>query len=320
MGWSISDNMSEKLGLGKISKEIFNRSVLKYIPVEKELELDGAIINITGDTVIAHSPSIGVPTEALGFFSFHYSASNVASKFGKPRHLVSGIYLPLETTEKELQVIAKSLGDEAKKYNVTITAGQTATYFGIEIPLLTSTCLGEQLKTPVEPCVGDKVCLIGQVGGEAVWLDKLSKGESSEMWREFTPLPMILSLQNIEGVKLMHDVSEGGVIGALYEVASSNGWGINTSSTNIPLYPDSEKLSGNIFRAPTYGTLIAIIKEDSVKAMQSMCMKGGTTCSIIGEIVPKKGLVFDGVNIQEQKRIDIDKIYGTYKKTGISDF
>ncbi|MCW4013127.1 MAG: AIR synthase-related protein [Candidatus Bathyarchaeota archaeon] len=306
--------MSEKLGLGKISKEVFNRSVLPYIPIEKDIELDGAVTTLSGNTVIAHSPSIGVPTEALGFFAFHYSASNVASKFGKPRHLISGIYLPLETTEKELQIIAKTLGDEAKRYKVTITAGQTATYFGVQIPLLTSTCLGEQMKIPDAPRAGDKVCLMGLVGGEALWLDKLSKGESSEVWREFTPLPMILSLQRIEGVKMMHDVSEGGVIGALYEVASSNGWGIKASSKNIPLYPESDNLPGNIFRAPTYGTLIAIIDDDSVDDVVDLCKQVDTSCAIIGEIVSERGLLFDGEDIHEQKRVDIDKIYGTYEK------
>ncbi|MDP2901233.1 MAG: hypothetical protein Q8O47_09725, partial [Candidatus Bathyarchaeota archaeon] len=70
--------MAEVLGLGKVSREVFRRSVLPFIPLDKELELDGATVKLTERTVIAHSPSIGVPLEALGFFAFHYAASNVA--------------------------------------------------------------------------------------------------------------------------------------------------------------------------------------------------------------------------------------------------
>ncbi|MCJ7731187.1 AIR synthase-related protein [Candidatus Bathyarchaeota archaeon] len=311
--------MTGELGLGKITREVFNRSVLPFIPVEKAIELDGAITNLSGNTVIAHSPSIGVPIEALGFFSFHYSASNVASKFGKPSHLISGIYLPLKTTERELQIIAKSLGGEAKKYGVTITAGQTATYYGVEIPLLTATCMGECIRVQGELSVGDKVLIVGEVGGEAVWLDKLSKDIQSEIWREFTPLPAILALQKVLGVKLMHDVSEGGVKGALYEVATSNGYGLKISSEDIALYIGAEKLPGDILRAPTYGTLLVFTEGNAVELVQSKCSDLGLPCSVIGEIVPEKGLIFDGQKIHELKRIELDEIYGSYDhKKGMS--
>ena len=62
--------MTGLLGLGKISKTVFNRSVLPFIPVDKSLELDGATMYLSGNTVIAHSPSIGVPIESPGFFAF----------------------------------------------------------------------------------------------------------------------------------------------------------------------------------------------------------------------------------------------------------
>jgi predicted fused transcriptional regulator/phosphomethylpyrimidine kinase/hydrogenase maturation factor len=304
--------MTKVLGLGKVSREVFNRSVLPFIPVEKAIELDGATTNLSGNTVIAHSPSIGVPIEALGFFAFHYSASNVASKFGKPRHLISGIYLPLKTTEDELQTIVRSLGKEARKYDVTITAGQTATYYGLEIPLLTSTCLGDAVRTPDEVAVGDKVILVGEVGGEAVWLDELSKGEGSDIWKRFTPLPAILALQKVRGIKLMHDVSEGGVKGSLYEVATTNRHGLNVSSKGIALYPGAEKLQGDILRAPSYGTLIVISDSDSLKSITSTCSELDLPHAVIGEITSERGLVLDGVHVQEQERIDIDEIYGSF--------
>lgn len=304
--------MTDVLGLGKVSREVFNRCVLPYIPVEKEIELDGATTNLTGETVIAHAPSIGVPTEALGFFAFHYSASNVASKFGKPTHLISGIYLPLRSTEENLQTIAKSLGDEAKKYGVTITAGQTATYYGVEIPLLTATCLGQRTKSPAEVEVGDKLLLVGEVGGEAVWLDKISRSEKTGMWKKFTPLPQILALQEVSGVKLMHDVSEGGVKGSLLEIVVNNSYGLSASSDGVVLYDGADGLQGDIMRAPTYGALIVIAMPDTVAEVQGRCSQLGVPCSVIGEVVSERGLNFDGEPVSEQERIDLDEIYGSF--------
>ncbi|MCW4048719.1 MAG: AIR synthase related protein, partial [Candidatus Bathyarchaeota archaeon] len=178
--------MSGELGLGKVTREVFKRSVLPYIPVGKAIEIDGATISLTENTVVAHSPSIGVPTEALGFFAFHYAASNVACRFGKPNHLVMGIYLPLKTKEEELKIIAKSLGDEAKKYNVAVSAGQTATYYGLDIPLVTATCMGEAIRTPLHPKKGDRVAIVGEIGKEGAWLEKIAQGQGKNEWRKFT--------------------------------------------------------------------------------------------------------------------------------------
>ena len=306
--------MSDALGLGKVTKEIFNRSVLPYLPVEKNLELDGATTELRGNTVIAHSPSIGVPNDALGFFSFHYAASNVASRFGKPTHMVSGIYLPLMTSESDLKIIAKNLGDEARKYGVIVTAGQTATYFGLEIPLLTSTCIGEELRAPSKPSDGDKVILVGEVGEEAVWLNQLSKGESSEVWRKFTPLPVILSVQQIDEVRVMHDVSEGGVIGALYEVAEGHEVQLDVTSEDIVYAKGVDSFNGEKLRAPTYGSLIIIVGPEGVIEVKQKCQEIGAPCSVIGTVSTGVRLILDGETVTEQKRIEIDEIYGSFEK------
>jgi hydrogenase maturation factor len=297
-----------------VSKKIFNRSVLPYLPVEEKLELDGSTTEFKGRTVIAHSPSIGVPIDALGFFSFHYAASNVACRFGKPTHMISGIYLPLNTSEADLKVIAKNLGDEARKYGVIVSAGQTATYYGLEIPLLTSTCIGKELRAPVKPVFGDKVVLVGEVGSEAVWLNSLAKGENNDEWRRFTPLPAILSLQQEASIRIMHDVSEGGVIGALYEVAEGHEVGLNVSSDTVVFADGVYQLNGEVLRAPTYGTLLVIVSENGVIDVRRKCLEIGVPCSVIGSVVKGKGIVMDGTEVLEQKRIDIDEIYGSFEK------
>lgn len=306
--------MSDALGLGKVTKKIFNRSVLPYLPIEKSLELDGATTELKGNTVIAHSPSIGVPTEALGFFSFHYAASNVASRFGKPTHMISGIYLPLKTSESDLKIIAKNLGEEARKYGVIVTAGQTATYYGLEIPLLTSTMMGEEIRAPSKLEENDRVVLIGEVGGEAVWLDKLAKNEPFHGWRSFTPLPAILALQGIPDVRMMHDVSEGGVIGALYEVAEGHGVELDVSSVDIVYAEGVSELEGEALRAPTYGTLIAIVAESGVVDVKARCQEIEVPCIVVGSVNEGTGLVIDGEQVLEQKRTGIDEIYGSFEK------
>jgi hydrogenase maturation factor len=308
------DEPDEVLGLGKVSPEILERSVFPFLPLLSAPELDGGTIHSQGPIVVAHSPSIGVPLEALGFFAFHYAASNVAARFARPKHMAVGIYLPLESREGDLRTIARGLGDEAARYDVTIVAGQTATYAGIEIPLLTATCLGDQLKQPRRPEAGDVVFVVGEVGGEAVWLRSLSEGKQSEIWRGFTPLPAILRLHGVEGVTLMHDVSEGGVKRALREVATSLGLRLDLESGSVPFTKGVDELGEDALRLPSYGCVIALADSDVGDRVCGACEELGIPCSPVGVVRDGEGLYIDDVVVEGLERIDIDKLYGSFKK------
>jgi predicted fused transcriptional regulator/phosphomethylpyrimidine kinase/hydrogenase maturation factor len=306
--------MSGVLGLGKVSREVFERSVLPFIPLDRELELDGATVKLTDRTVIAHSPSIGVPLEALGFFAFHYAASNVACRFGRPTHMITGIYLPLKTSERDLKTIAKSLGDEAKKYGVKIAAGQTATYYGLELPFVSTTCLGEQIRKPEPPREGDVVLLAGEVGGEAMWLTSLSRGTSDERWRGFTALQTILALNEIEGVRLLHDVSEGGVKGALTEVLRSLNLSLGFKTDDVAYVNGAKTLNQDLLCAPSYGTLIVISTPASTGKIVRACAERGVQVSRLGSLGSGSGLFVDGAKVEEQARIEIDELYGSFRR------
>jgi hydrogenase maturation factor len=307
-------SMSGILGLGKISRKVFERSVFPFIPADEEPGLDGNTIRLNGRTVVAHSPSIGVPLDALGFFAFHYAATNVACRFGRPTHMVTGIYMPLRTGESDLRTIVKGLGDEARKYNVKVVAGQTATYHGLGIPLVTATCFGEENRRATSPSEGDAILLIGEIGGEAVWLKRLSEGRQDGRWRGFTPLETVLRLQDCHGVKLMHDISEGGLKGALFEVVENCGLGIDVSSSTIPLSEGAGELGGDILRAPTYGALVVVTSQDSAEDVASLCASQRRPCVHLCNLRGSKGLFVDGTMITEQKRVEIDEIYGTFER------
>ena len=306
--------MVVRLGLGKVTRDVFERCVLPYIPLEGNLELDGSTVNLQGRTVIAHSPSIGVPPEPLGFFAFHYAACNVAVRFGKPKYISTGIYLPLNSTEEELVTIVKSLGSEAIKYGVKIVAGQTATYYGLQIPFVSTTCFGEVVRVSAKPTVGDKVFLVGKVGGEAVWLKRLSLGRNTDNWRNFTSYPAILGLQNVEGVKVMHDVSEGGVKGALAEVLSDIQLGLSFSSENLHYAEDTIELEQDVLRAPTYGSLIVAASHNATESILNTCNKIGYQCSELGALLKRTGLRVNGDLVEPNARGYIDELYGAFKK------
>ena len=300
------------LGLGKVSQEVLRRTVLEDFPMEGAPGLDGGAFTLKGETLVSHSPSIGVPLESVGFFAFHYAASNVAERFAKPRHMVVGIYLPLRSTEEELKTITKNLGDEAKRYGVTAVAGQTATYYGLELPLITVTCLGEPAGKSTSLTPGDVIMVIGRVGAEACWLDSIARGEESTLWRQFTPLPAIFALQKTPGVKLMHDVSEGGVKRALREVAEAGGIKLSIDSVRIPLHEGVASLGQDPLRAPTFGTFVVAVAPEAVNDIHRVCKEIGAISSTAGVVEEGSGVYIDGEFVGELDRMAIDWVYGSF--------
>jgi hydrogenase maturation factor/predicted fused transcriptional regulator/phosphomethylpyrimidine kinase len=307
-----SSEFNEFLGLGKASPEVLKRSVFSKLPLEDTPKLDGGNVPMTGRAVVSHSPSIGVPIEALGFFAFHYAASNVAARFAVPRHLILGIYLPPKTREGDLRLIAEGLGDEVKSFGVTVISGHTATYKGIEIPLVTATCLGEPVRRPESPQKGDHVIIVGAIGGEAIWLEALSKGEGGDEWRRFTPLPAALSLQDIDGIRLMHDVSEGGLKAALLEIAEAVGMRIEVESRRMVYAGGAERLDLDVLRAPTYGSLIVVTDPDTVDKVETACTDLRVDFADVGLVTDGSGVFMDGEKVALSGRIALDEVYGTF--------
>jgi hydrogenase maturation factor len=301
------------LGLGKVSREVLMRSVFPFIPLEEQPSLDGGFAYLRGRTAISHSPSIGVPLEPLGFFAFHYAASNVACLFARPKHLIVGIYLPLGTEESDLCTIAAGIGDEARRYDVTVAAGQTATYFGLEMPLIASTCIGNPIRKPSRIRGGDRVAIVGDVGGEALWLRDLSNGRMDNRWRKFTPLPMALELIGMGGVRLMHDVSEGGVRGALREIAEAKNIRLDVDSGEVPFVRGVESLGQDVMSVPTYGTLVLIIKPGISDELIETFERVGYPFALIGEVKTGTGVYLDRVRMEGLGRTTIDELYGTFK-------
>ena len=303
----------QTLGLGKVSREVLERSVFPYLPLADTPRLDGGVLRCQGEVVVAHSPSIGVPLESLGFFAFHYAASNVAALFARPKHLVIGLYLPVGSKVRDLEIIAGGLGDEARRYGVTVVAGQTAAYAGIEAPFVTATCLGERVGPPVAPAPGDAVHVIGEVGGEAAWLKGLSVGVAGDEWKGFTPLPLMLRLQGVDGVTLMHDISEGGVKRALLEVSEALGVRLDVATDDVRLAGGVLSLDEDPLRLPTYGAMIALAGSGAREAVEEACAELDVPCFTVGVVEAGEGLVVDGEEVRHLDRVGLDRLYGSFR-------
>jgi predicted fused transcriptional regulator/phosphomethylpyrimidine kinase/hydrogenase maturation factor len=273
------------------------RRILDEAGVKPELdanEVDGLLAAV--------NPAVGVPDELLGFFAFHYSASNVAVAFGKPEFALLDLVLPPGYPEEKALSIVRAFASECRRYSVKLVGGHTGRYEGAEYPIASSTVLGRRAKVRRAPEEGDEVYLVGVVGAEAAWL----AGAEVKV-EELTPLPKALKLHGAERLKLLHDVSEGGLLGALLEVSAFYRRVLSVERGRVPIHPRAPKLEEPL-SLPSYGALVAVAEEGS--RLEDFCEKEAVECRLIGWVGGKGvGVEVDGVLLRAAPQSELVALY-----------
>ena len=88
----------------------------------------------------------------------------------------------------------------------------------------------------------------------------------------------------------MHDATECGILGGLYEMARAGSYGLRIEQDLIPVQPVVQKTADlfefDMFSAISEGTLIAVVAADEADELVSALEENGIPGAVCGEIVP----------------------------------
>lgn len=310
--------------LGKIHPEFFDRVIYPHLGSEdKDIVIgprhgvDYGVLKV-GRKYLAMStdpffivPSFGFSKAA--WFGFHIIFCDVAVSGLKPKYLTIDLNLPPEMKESELEEMWETVHSEAKKYDISIITGHTARYTGCNYPMVggaTAIAIGDEgeLRGPHKVKVGDKIIVtkgpaIETTGLLAVLFPNkfIEAGgidfqkEAANIFDQMSVLDDCTIAREFPGVHVMHDATECGIWGGLYEMARAGKYGLHVEEDAIPIQPvikrTAELFKFDPFCSISEGTLIAAVDKDEAKGLVDTLSAEGIMTSIIGEVVPKdKGL------------------------------
>lgn len=255
--------------------------------------------------VVATDPTLGVPAETFGFFTYHFASSDVAVFGARPRWLVVDLLFPPGTSQNFLGTVMGDIHEECLKYGGSIIGGHTGVYPSVSEPTATTTAIGvvrkDELKLPLAK-PGDKIIVTAKVGLEfavsAAYfrgeeLSKvLSKKELMRLKRSFyfeTVVPDALAAKPF--VRGMHDATEGGLT-ALHEIADNSGVGFRVYAEKLHLDPLVRKVLNFYDLEPwsvsSTGTLIAITPSENAGNLITELIKNGILAFELGEFTGEK--------------------------------
>jgi hydrogenase maturation factor len=161
------------------------------------------------------------------------------------------LLLPVSTTEEELGEIMSQIADTSAALNVDIMGGHTEVTAAVNKVVITGTAVGiaekKKLVTTSGAKPGDGIVLTKNAGLEGTAIIAADKKKDlqgiidEELLNEARQMVNNVSVvrDGLEaaafGVSAMHDVTEGGVLGAVWEMCEASGTGAVIEYSKVPV-------------------------------------------------------------------------------------
>jgi len=306
--------------LGKIHPEFFDRVIYPHLGVKDKNIIIGPRHGVDYGVLKVGSKYLAMSTDpffivpSFGFsgaawFGFHIICCDVAVSGLKPRYLTIDLNLPPEMTEDQLEEMWKTVHSESEKYGISVITGHTARYTGCNYPMVggaTAIAIGskKELRGPFKAKAGDQIVITKGPAIETTGLlavlfpqkfieagGKTFQKEAADIFYQMSVLDDCAIAREFPGVHVMHDATECGIWGGLYEMAKAGDYGIRVEENLIPIQPVIKK-TADLFRfdpfcAISEGTLIAIVDRKEAGDLVAAFGKYGILSAIAGEVLPK---------------------------------
>ncbi len=300
--------------IGKVPEAVLNRAVIKQLHYKRpEVILgpgvgeDCAALALEEDEILVLStdPITGT-TKDIGNLAIQVTANDLASAGAEPIGVMVTILLPDGTKESVLKEIMEQLEVACQKAKIQILGGHTEVTAVVNVPVVSVTGVAKakrgKLVTTAGARPGMDLIATKWVGIEGTSIiakeheSKLKARFGDEFIESAKALDCYLSVVDEAavavnfGVGSMHDVTEGGIYGALWEVAEASGVGLEVEVSAIPIKQETveicEYIVINPYQLISSGTMLiaAYNGQDLVKALQSE----GIFSAVIGRVTEGK--------------------------------
>jgi len=340
--------------IGKVSSEIFDEIILPQlgrtrpeILVGPRHGVDVGVVDLGNGQVMVTTtdPIFVVPPygwERSGWFAVHILASDAATSGIRPGYITMDLNLPLSITRESFDALWSVMHRECEKIGMAIVSGHTGRYEGCGYPMIGgATVIGigpkEGYVTPDMARQGDVVIITKGAAIEAAGLfavtfpqrvaDRYGAAAAREAEEIFWQMSVVEdALTAVEagvrenGVTAMHDATECGVWGGLFEVARASGVGIAVDKDKI-IVQDAVRNVCDLFGIDPYssiseGTLIITCRPHVAKEVVRRLGDKGIPSTMVGEIVEsRQGLrVFEKGTAHELTHPKVDPFWAAFGK------
>lgn len=322
--------------IGKLPEQALIRSVLKQIEHRREevlvgpgVGLDCAAFQIGADeAVVMSTDPITGTVKDIGRHGIHITANDLAASGAEPLGVMLTVLLTEETTEEEVRNMMADAESVCRELGMEILGGHTEITDVVRQPLLTVTGVGkirrELLHTQMCASPGQDLVVTKWIALEGTSI--LAKEREDRLRTVFSPV-FVRTAQEFDrylsvvregriaadfGVAAMHDITEGGIFGALWEIASAGGVGLEIDLKAIPIRQETvevcEFFKVNPYQMMSSGSML-IAARDGAGLVQKL-KEAGIHAAVIGRTTAGNDRILrNGDEIRYLDRPQPDELY-----------
>ena len=199
---------------------------------------DSSVIDLGDYLLVVSSDPITGAEKNAGYLAVNVASNDIAAAGAEPFGIQVVLLLPTKLGEEKAEKLMNEIVKTAKSMNIEVLGGHTEITDLVEKPIITVTALGkakkDELTSSSDAEAGDVLYITKGMGIEGSYIlandypEYLKeKGVSENTLKKVDEYINLLSvipesrIARKNGVKAMHDVTEGGVYGAVAEMASA---------------------------------------------------------------------------------------------------
>lgn len=321
--------MNNFTGSGKIQDAFFKHTIYPFcgagraeVSAGPQYGVDVAIVNLPNgmDMALTSDPLSLIPGIGLresAWLSVHLMANDMATTGVAPMYAQLVLTLPEQTTGGQFEEYWKYIHTFCKDIQVAITGGHTGKAEGQQ-----STMAGGGTMIAIAPSntfllsrnaqPGDVIIITEEAALIATSILALSFPQTvknkcgvenyqaaCELFYKTSALPAGLTAVdsgNDKQVTAMHDVTEGGVLGAIYELATAAGCGALIEANLLPVGDVQKTICHHFHIDPLFsigaGSMIITTRPDRYQLVLQRLQAQGIKATVAGVITEKeKGII-----------------------------
>lgn len=286
---------------GKVSENIIKRSVIKTIKYKNSDYVTygaapggDASVTIGGTVIGSASAGLMFGKERLRFDikrALNNALNNVASECGSPKGIIVNLVLPKKTQEQDIKELMRYISGLCAEMKIEVAGGDTEVTENVTSEIVNFTAFGRYIpdryvsakdmaKPGMDIVMAGEIALSGTAAIAYLKYDELiQRFQKSYIDKAFYCEESMSIVKAAEracglGVRIMHDLSRGGIYSALWELSEKTGRGVEVIMDDIPVRQETIELS-EIYTINPYKLL-------SNGALLMVCDKGA---ELVGKLM-----------------------------------
>ncbi len=251
---------------GKVPENVLKRAVFGQIHTRRAEVILGAGVGEDcaamklepGEIFVISADPITGTAKDIGTLAVRITVNDLASAGAEPVGILLTVLLPEETEEPELKVMMAQVEQACREANVQVMGGHTEVTAVVNQPVITVCGVGKvkegQMVTTAGARPGMDILVTKWIGLEGTsilakereeqLLTRFSAAfvEEAKSFARYIPVLPEAAAAVRSGVGAMHDVTEGGIFGALWEMAEASGVGLWIDLRKIPVRQETVEI------------------------------------------------------------------------------